>query len=271
MTDETQSTPRDYLAAERTFLAWIRTAVALIGLGFVLARFGLFLQEFNFSQPNVSVAPYGLSLWFGTSLIFLGVLTCIFSLVRYLRLIDLLKRDETTFGWPSTLSIFVALMLSLLGLAMGFYLISTRPNAQTNSSRNQESIMSTTRENGIVRVQSNHSVGETVTRLQEILQSKGVKLFIIVDHSGEAEMAGLKMPPTKLLIFGNPKAGTPLMLAAPSIALDLPLKLLVAEDASGKTWISYSAPAFLQMRHNFPVELLPNITAIEALTAKASE
>lgn len=272
MTDETQSSPRDYLALERTFLAWIRTGVALIGLGFVLARFGLFLQEFNYSQPNVRVASYGLSLWFGTSLIFLGVLACFFSLARYFRLINFLQRGETSFGRPSLLAVVVALLLTVLGLAMGFYLITTRPTtAQTNNFRNRENSMSTTQENGIVRVQSNHSVENTVTRLQEILQAKGVKLFAIVDHSGEAEGVGLKMPPTKLLIFGNPKAGTPLMLAAPSVALDLPLKILVAEDAAGKAWISYNAPAFLQARHNLPTELLPNIAVIEALAGKASE
>jgi uncharacterized protein (DUF302 family) len=131
--------------------------------------------------------------------------------------------------------------------------------------------MSKIAENGIVRVESRHSVAETQIRLQEILQSQGVKLFAVVDHGGEAERVGLKMPPTKLLIFGNPKAGTPLMLAAPSVALDLPLKILVAEDAAGKTWISYNASTYLQARHNLPTEMLPNIAVIEALAAKASE
>jgi uncharacterized protein (DUF302 family) len=135
----------------------------------------------------------------------------------------------------------------------------------------KENTMLTNQENGIVRLQSNHSVGETVTRLQDILQLKGVKLFAVVDHSGEAERVGLKMPPTNLLIFGNPKAGTPLMLASPSVALDLPLKILVAEDAAGKTWISYNAPEFLQARHNLPADLLPNIAVIDALAAKVSE
>jgi uncharacterized protein (DUF302 family) len=131
--------------------------------------------------------------------------------------------------------------------------------------------MAANAENGIVRVQGNHSVDETVAKLQSILQAKGVKLFVVVDHSGEAASAGLKMPNTKLLIFGNPKAGTPLMLAAPSAALDLPLKILVAEDTAGKTWISYNSPAYLQARHRLPAELLPNITVIEALVAKAAE
>lgn len=126
-------------------------------------------------------------------------------------------------------------------------------------------------ENGIFRTASNHSVEETVARLKSILEAKGVKLFTIVDHSGEATSAGLKMPNTKLLIFGNPKAGTPLMLASPSAALDLPLKILIAEDSSGKVWISYNAPACLQARHNLPPNLLPNIAVIETLAAKAAE
>jgi uncharacterized protein (DUF302 family) len=126
-------------------------------------------------------------------------------------------------------------------------------------------------ENGILRTASNHSVDETVSRLQSILQTKGVKLFTIVDHSGEAASAGLKMPNTKLLIFGNPKAGTPLMLASPSAALDLPLKILIAEDAAGKVWISYNAPSYLQARHNMPPTLLPNIAVIDALASKAAE
>jgi uncharacterized protein (DUF302 family) len=126
-------------------------------------------------------------------------------------------------------------------------------------------------ENGILRTASNHSVDETVSRLQSILQAKGVRLFTIVDHSGEAASAGLKMLNTKLLIFGNPKAGTPLMLASPSAALDLPLKILIAEDAAGKAWISYNAPSYLQTRHNLPPALLSNIAVIATLAAKAAE
>jgi len=128
--------------------------------------------------------------------------------------------------------------------------------------------MATNGENGILRLQGNHPVDETVAKLQGILQAKGVKLFTIVDHSGEAAAAGLKMPNTKLLIFGNPKAGTPLMLASPSVALDFPLKILVAEDAAGKTWISYNSPVYLQARHSLPADLLPNIAVIETLAAK---
>src|SRR5271156_5272950 len=124
---------------------------------------------------------------------------------------------------------------------------------------------------GIVNVPSHHSVDETVDKIKDILTSKGITLFALVDHSGEAAKVGLKMPPTKLLIFGSPKAGTPLMLAAPSVAIDLPLKLLVWEDAQGKVWVSYNSPEYLQHRHDFPATLLPNIAVVAALAAKSAE
>jgi uncharacterized protein (DUF302 family) len=124
---------------------------------------------------------------------------------------------------------------------------------------------------GIVERSSNYSVEQTVDRLKSILQAKGVTLFALIDHSGEAEKVGMKMPPTKLLIFGNPKGGTPLMLAAPSSAIDLPLKILVSEDGQGKVWIFYNSPQYLQNRHEFPQELLANIAVVETLAAKAAE
>jgi uncharacterized protein (DUF302 family) len=125
--------------------------------------------------------------------------------------------------------------------------------------------------NGIISKPSNHSVEQTVERLKSVLQSKGVTLFALVDHSGEAEKVGMKMPPTKLLIFGNPKAGTPLMLAAPSSAIDLPLKILVWQDADGKAWCSYNSAEYLQQRHDLPPSLLPNIAAVEALATAAGQ
>ena len=125
--------------------------------------------------------------------------------------------------------------------------------------------------NGIVTIPSNHSVDETVERLKAILRSKGITLFAVIDHSGEAAKVGMKMPNTKLLIFGNPKGGTPLMLAAPSVAIDLPLKILVAEDAQGKVWISYNSPEYLKERHGLPQDLVQNIVVVEALAAKAAE
>src|ERR1700678_1114084 len=135
----------------------------------------------------------------------------------------------------------------------------------------EEIPMTPNRENGIIEIPSNQSVDETVEKLKGILEAKGVTLFALVDHSGEAEKAGMKIPPTKLLIFGSPKAGTPLMLAAPSIAIDLPLKILVWEDNQNKVWISYNSPQYLQKRHGLPQELLANIAVVETLAAKAAE
>lgn len=125
-------------------------------------------------------------------------------------------------------------------------------------------------DNGIIDKASNYSVEQTVEKLKGILQSKGVKLFALIDHSGEAEAGGMKMPPTKLVIFGNPRAGTPLMLAAPSAAIDLPLKILVREDAQGKVWITYNSPLYLQQRHGLPPELLPTLAVVESLAAAAA-
>lgn len=131
--------------------------------------------------------------------------------------------------------------------------------------------MAPDRDTGIITKPSHHSVEETVERLKALLQAKGVTLFALVDHSGEAAKVGMRMPPTKLLIFGNPKAGTPLMLAAPSVAIDLPLKILVWEDAPGRVWLSYNGLAYLKERHGLPDALLPNIAVVEALASAAAE
>jgi uncharacterized protein (DUF302 family) len=122
---------------------------------------------------------------------------------------------------------------------------------------------------GFLSKPSKYSVTETIQRLSAILKSKGVAIFAVIDHSGEAEKAGLKMRPTQLLIFGNPKAGTPLMIAAPTTAIDLPLKALAWEDAEGKVWLSYNSPDYLQQRHGFPPELLKNIAAVKPLFDQA--
>ncbi len=124
---------------------------------------------------------------------------------------------------------------------------------------------------GIADIPSKYSVDHTVDRLKGILEAKGVTLFALVDHSGEALKAGMQMPPTKLLIFGSPRAGTPVMLAAPSIAIDLPLKILVWEDSLGKVWISYNSATYLQQRHQVPPELMQNLAVVETLAAKAGE
>ena len=125
--------------------------------------------------------------------------------------------------------------------------------------------------NGLIQVASRFSVEETVRRLQAAFAEKGLQVFAVIDHNGEAEKVGMKMAPTKLLIFGSPKAGTPLMLAAPSLAIDLPLKALVAQDADNKVTVSYNDPEYLRDRHGFAAELTKNLGGAGALIAKAVE
>lgn len=273
MDGPTQPTPKaalsDYLAAERTMLAWIRTGLALMGFGFVVARFGLFLQELQVTEHTPSLQSYGLSLWFGTALIAVGVAVNIFAGWQHARLVRELDRCQSALSRPALPAVVVAFFLALVGIAMAIYLISVHGSANSNSQNTKEISMAC--DKGIISKPSNHSVEETVEKLKAILQSKGVTVFALVDHSGEAQKVGLKMPPTKLLIFGSPKAGTPLMLAAPSIAIDLPLKILVAEDAQGKVWVSYNSSSYLEQRHGLPQDLVQNIAVVDALAAKAAE
>jgi uncharacterized protein (DUF302 family) len=125
--------------------------------------------------------------------------------------------------------------------------------------------------NGLVEVASRYSVDDTVERLESMFKERGLQIFALIDHSGEAEKVGMKMRPTKVLIFGSPKGGTPLMVAAPSLAIDLPLKALVSEDEGGEVWVTYNAPEYLQQRHGVPDDLIKNIAGVGALVAKAVE
>ena len=120
---------------------------------------------------------------------------------------------------------------------------------------------------GIVHLAASRSVDEVLEHLLSILQAKGITVFAVVDHSGEAAKVGIQMRATKLVIFGNPKAGTPLMIAAPDSALDLPLKILIAEEASGSTRVSYNSVAFLQARYGLAPEVVKNVAAIEQIAA----
>jgi uncharacterized protein (DUF302 family)/uncharacterized membrane protein YidH (DUF202 family) len=261
----------DYLAAERTLLAWIRTGLALMGFGFVVARFGLFLQQIQILQRTPAAQSYGLSLWFGTALIAVGVIVNIFAGWQHTRLVRELDRGDTGHSRSSTQAVAVAFFLALIGLAMAIYLLSVRSSSRSEFENSKETFMAASLDNGIIDTPSNHSVDESVEKLKNILRDKGINLFALIDHSGEAEKAGMKMPSTKLLIFGNPKGGTPVMLAAPSIAIDLPLKVLVWEDSRGKTWLSYNSPEYLKKRHGVPDDLVKNIAVVGTLVQQVAE
>ena len=124
---------------------------------------------------------------------------------------------------------------------------------------------------GMITKSANCTVEEAVSKIKSLLVIRGITLFAVIDHSGEAEGVGMKMPNTKLLIFGNPKGGTPLMLASPSVAIDLPLKLLISEEANGRCSISYDSPQYLQQRHNLSDDLIQNIAVVEALATEAAD
>src|SRR2546428_11653067 len=126
-------------------------------------------------------------------------------------------------------------------------------------------------DNGLVHVPSKYTVPETLPRLESVVTSHGLTVFARIDFSGDAAKVGLQMRPTQLLIFGNPKAGTPLMIAAPSIAIDLPLKALAWQDATGRVWLSHNTPEYLKDRHGLPDELVKNISGIGGLIEKAVE
>jgi uncharacterized protein (DUF302 family) len=125
-------------------------------------------------------------------------------------------------------------------------------------------------DNGLVRVASPHDFAETRAKLEEVVRSHGLMVFAWIDHSGEASKVGLSMPPTQVLIFGSPKGGTPVMLAAPTVAIDLPLKVLISADADGKVWLSYNAPEYFQRRHGIPAELTKNISGVAGLVQQVA-
>ena len=182
---------RDSLAAERTFLAWIRTGLALMGFGFVVARFGLFLQQLQLVQHASAVPNQGLSLWFGTALIAVGVVVFVLSAWHHVRLVQELNHGEPVASRPSAQAVAIALFLALVGLAMAIYLIYVRAHSQ-DPKTNEKQAMSMAMDNRIVDTASNHSLEQPVDRLEHLLQSKGVKLFAMVDHSGEAEKVGFE-------------------------------------------------------------------------------
>jgi uncharacterized protein (DUF302 family) len=125
--------------------------------------------------------------------------------------------------------------------------------------------MAASPDNGMVHLSSPYPVAETLNRLDSVLQSRGLTVFARIDHSGEAEKVGMKMHPTQVILFGSPKGGTPLMIASPTLAIDLPLKALVYQDAGGKVWVSYNSTEYLKRRHNIPDELVKNIAVIGPL------
>lgn len=269
MSDGVTTDPRVLLAAERTFLAWIRTGLALTGFGFVVARFGIFLQQLVLDRGDAPVRSSGISVVLGVLLVAAGVVVNLAAARRHVVLVRTLKRGEVPAVRPSTLAIALALALAAVGLLMTYYLVHADQRDWPSNPKGH--VMQMQNDSGIISRPGRRSVDETVAKLRALLEQRNITLFALVDHSGEAAKAGMKMPPTKLLIFGSPKGGTPVMLAAPSSAIDLPLKLLVLEGADGKTWLSYNDPKYLQDRHHIPPELVQNLGVVGVLAEQAAQ
>jgi len=123
---------------------------------------------------------------------------------------------------------------------------------------------------GLHVLPTSHTVAEVLARLEAIARGKGMTVFAHIDFSGDAGRAGLTQLPSGLVILGNPKGGTPLMVAAPTSAIDLPLKVLAWEDSQGRRFVAYNEPEYLQKRHNFPVEMIKNIAGLAGLVAAAA-
>jgi uncharacterized protein (DUF302 family) len=125
-------------------------------------------------------------------------------------------------------------------------------------------------DDGIIRMPSHHNVAKTMERLQTLLKERGILVFAHIDFSADAARAGLTMRPEQMLIFGNPKAGTPLMVESPPAGLDLPLKALVWEDAEGKTWVAYNDPQYIVRRHGLSPALAANLAAAVPIVVLAA-
>ena len=218
-----------------------------MAFGFVVARFGLVLRELAVTQVTGPAAQSAISLPLGVGIVLLGVVVNVVASWHHVRYIQALKEGSLTVGRPSRQAIILALILAAAGLALALYLGMTRAsNPGADFPRKDMSLMKTG--DGIISKPSKHPVPETLDRVEAMLRAKGIKVFVRVDHSDEAEKVGLKMPPTQLLIFGNPKGGTAVILAAPTAAIDLPLKALARQDTSGQVWLSYNDPAYLMRR-----------------------
>lgn len=131
--------------------------------------------------------------------------------------------------------------------------------------------MSTEQDRGLMHLKCGHSVAETIARLEAMLKERGVRIFARIDHSAAAAEAGLEMRPTEVLVFGNPSGGTPMMIAAPTLAIDLPFKAVVWEDDAGKVWLTYNAPEYLKIRHDVPQPLMGNLDGLTNLLRQVSE
>jgi uncharacterized protein (DUF302 family)/uncharacterized membrane protein YidH (DUF202 family) len=261
---------RDHAANERTFLAWVRTSIAVIAFGFLVERFDLLL---------VSAAPASLKnrasalqeefgRLVGLVLIVLGVVMILIAVHRFVRTAKEIDDQGIAPGTGSRTDLALASLLVILIGALLFYLVHNLA-AQTSDRQvmnNALTLGSTAMTaDGLIEISSDFEAADTMNRLEAEVKAKGMTVFARVDHAGGARAVGLSLRPTELLIFGNAKGGTPLMEANQEIGLDLPLKVLVYQDAAGKVWLAYSSPSWLAERYDLPNSVAANVSALETM------
>ena len=231
---------REHLAEERTLLAWLRTSLGLAGLGFVLDRAGILLRAMHAPAATIAEeAPHVRGVW----LVALSLVVNVLAISRHLATLRAMRRAGLETATPQAPVLVLAVLLTVFSAALTITLI---PAARAATPQGTDAMDIG---EGIIRKASPRSVPETLDRLEGMLKAKGVQVFARIDHSGEAAKVGLTMPPTQVLIFGNPKAGTPVMLAAPTSAIDLPLKALAWQDPAGKVWLGYTDPKYFAHRY----------------------
>lgn len=261
MPGTSEPSARDYLAQERTLLAWIRTGVALIGFGFVVARFGLLLSALGMRAPTRTESSLDLIL--GLALVVLGIAVTVQALVTHARRVRDLRTGSFRAPTSELTGMLITAMLAVIGIGLGLQLFLGQARAAAGRTH-----MDTTA--GLLTRPSQHSVAETLDRLEKDLRAKGITVFARIDHGGEAAKVGLTLRPTQVLIFGNPRGGTPVMQAVQTAAIALPLKALAWEDAGGKVWLSTDDPELLGSRFGLDPSLLKPLGAVAPLLDAAA-
>jgi len=252
---------RDYLAQERTLLAWIRTGVALLGFGFVVARLGALLGVTEGRAEAAAESSVDLAL--GLALVAVGIVVILQALITHARCVRAFRTGA--FRAPSNQlnGVLIAVLLTAIGIGIGLQLLLGHARAATGRTHMENAA-------GLLTRPSNHSVAETLDRLEAELRAKGIAVFGRIDHSGEATKAGLSLRPTQVLVFGNPRGGTPVMQAVQTAAIELPLKALAWEDAAGKVWLSTDNPELLRRRFGVDSSLLKPLAAVGPLLDAAA-
>jgi len=248
----------DHAANERTFLAWLRTGLAVAAFGFVIEKFNFFIAVM--AGPAGRVRP--LDQYDGIAMTVIGIVIMLLGGIRFLCNAREINRAEIRTAGKSRTALLLWSGLGFVAAALCVYLV-VRSHIELQQ-MGKEGAMT---QQGMIAVPSGAGVNETAARLEAVLKAKGQTIFARVDHGAGAAAAGLTLRPTILMIFGSAKLGTALKQAEQTIGIDLPLKALIWEDSGGKTWLGYSDPKALALRYGLGAATAPTINAMSGALA----